>query len=198
MRVRHALRAVARMGVMTGVMAGVLVAGSGCSSPTAILDAATTVAEDRSMKRVRDDVAIKIDINAKMLARKYRDLFLEVSTNVYEGKVMLTGTVKTAGERRRATLLAAEVEGVKHIFNELQVAEGSIEGTASDLWIETKLKARLVTERQVRSINYRWRAVNGVVYFIGAARSRAELVRVIEIARDTRGVNKVVTHVRLR
>ena len=171
MRVRHALSAVARMGVMTGVMAGVLVAGSGCSSPTAILDAATTVAEDRSMKRVRDDVAIKIDINAKMLARKYRDLFLEVSTNVYEGKVMLTGTVKTAGERRRATLLAAEVEGVKHIFNELQVAEGSIEGTASDLWIETKLKARLVTERQVRSINYRWRAVNGVVYFIGAARS---------------------------
>ena len=198
MRVRHALRAVARMGVMTGVMAGVLAAGSGCSSPTAILDAATTVAEDRSMKRVRDDVAIKIDINAKMLARKYRDLFLEVSTNVYEGKVMLTGTVKTVGERRRATLLAAEVEGVKHIFNELQVAEGSIEGTASDLWIETKLKARLVTERQVRSINYRWRAVNGVVYFIGAARSRAELVRVIETARDTRGVNKVVTHARLR
>lgn len=194
MRVRHALRAV----LMAGVMTGALVTGSGCSSPTALLDAATTVAEDRSMKRVRDDAAIKIDINTKLLADKYRDLFLEVSTNVYEGQVMLTGTVLTAGERRRATLLASEVEGVKRIFNEVQVADGSLEGTASDLWIETKLKARLVGEGGVRSINYRWRAVNGVVYFIGAARSRKELVRVIEIARDTRGVGKVVTHVRLR
>ena len=171
---------------------------AGCSSPTAILDAATSVAEDRSIDRLRDDAQIKIDINGKLLAEKYRDLFLEVSTNVYEGNVLVTGTVKSTSDRRRATLLISEVEGVKKIFNELQVSEGSLEASASDLWIETKLKAQLVSEGEVRSINYRWRSVNGVVYFIGAARSREELVRVIQIARETKGVNKVVTHVNLR
>ena len=180
------------------VAAAMLGLAAGCSSPTAVLDAATSFAEDRSMAQLRDDAAIKIDLQGQLLADAYRDLFLEVSTNVYEGRVMLTGTVKSASDRRRATLLVSEVEGVKRIFNELQLAEGSVEGTASDLWIETKLKARLVAEGDVHSINYRWRSVNGVVYFIGTARSRAELVRVIQVARDTKGVGKVVTHVRLQ
>jgi len=132
------------------------------------------------------------------LAKKYRNLFLEVSTNVSVARVKLNGTVKTAADRRWATLLTAEVNGVKRVYNDFQVADGDIEGTASALWTETKLKARFLSEGNERSINYRWRAIDGVVYFIGAARSRKELVRVIEVARDTKGVKKVVTHVRLR
>ena len=181
------------------VAAAMLGLAAGCSSPTAVLDAATSFAEDRSMAQLRDDAAIKIDLQGQLLADAYRDLFLEVSTNVYEGRVMLTGTVNSLADKRRATELARAVEGVKEVYNDLQVTKaGGVEAAASDLWIETKLKARLVAEGDVHSINYRWRSVNGVVYFIGTARSRAELVRVIQVARDTKGVGKVVTHVRLR
>lgn len=151
------------------------------------------------MSQLGDDASIKIDLNGKLLAERYRDLFLDVNTNVYEGNVLLTGTVKSQKDKRRATLLSANVEGVKRIHNDLQVSKGGgFEGSASDLWIETKLKAQLVSTKGVKSINYRWRAVNGVVYFIGSARSRDELVKVIRIARATKGVKKVVTHVRLR
>ena len=80
----------------------VLIAGlalAGCSSPTMMLDAATTVAEDRTMSQVATDAGLKIDINAKLLSNKYRDLFLDVNTNVYENKVMLTGAVKTRAHK---------------------------------------------------------------------------------------------------
>ena len=48
------------------------------------------------------------------------------------------------------------------------------------------------------SINYRWRSVNGVVYFIGVAQNRGELAEVVRLARAMSHVNKVVTHVRIK
>ena len=172
---------------------------AGCSSPTAIIDAATTVAEDRTMSQVASDAGLKIDINAKLLSNQYRDLFLDVNTNVYEHRVMLTGSVGTNANKRRATLLVRSLKGVKKVINELQVTgEGGLTETANDLWIETKLKARLVSADGVNSINYRWRSVNGVVYFIGVAQNRRELKRVVRLARDTSHVNKVVSHVRIK
>ncbi len=91
------------------------------------------------------------------------------------------------------------IKGVKKVINDLQVSsEGSLKETAIDLWIETKLKARLVSADGVSSINYRWRSVNGVVYFIGVAQNRRELAKVVRVARGTNHVNKVVTHVRIK
>ncbi len=173
---------------------------AGCSSPTMMLDAATTVAEDRTMSQVASDAGLKIDINAKLLSNKYRDLFFDVNTNVYENRVMLTGAVETGAQKRRATLLVRSIKGVTKVINELQVTgdDGTLKETANDLWIETKLKARLVGADGVASINYRWRSVNGVVYFIGVAQNRSELAKVIRLARDTSHVNKVVTHVRIK
>ncbi len=185
------------LGACAAVAAGLALAG--CSSPTMMLDAATTVAEDRPMSQVMSDAGLKIDINMKLLSNKYRDLFLDVNTNVYENRVMLTGSVETTAEKRRATLLVLGVKGVTKVINELQVTtDGSLKDTANDLWIETKLKARLVGADGVSSINYRWRSVNGVVYFIGVAQNQDELAKVIRLARGTSHVNNVVSHVRIQ
>jgi osmotically-inducible protein OsmY len=186
-----------RLGACAVVVAGLALAG--CTSPTMMLDAATTVAEDRTMSQVMTDVGLKIDINTKLLSKQYRDLFFDVNTNVYENRVMLTGSVETASHKRRATLLVRGIKGVTKVINELQITEdGSLKETANDLWIETKLKARLVGAKGVASINYRWRSVNGVVYFIGVAQNRRELAKVVRLARDTNHVNRVVTHVRIK
>ena len=172
---------------------------AGCSSPTMILDAVTTVAEERPMSQVTADAGLKIDINTKLLSNKYRDLFLDMNTIVFERRVLLTGSVQTRAQKRRATRLVRGIKGVTKVINELQVTgDGTLMNTANDLWIETKLKARLLGAGGVSSINYRWRSVNGVVYFAGVAQNRRELARVIRLARSTNHVNKVVTHVRIK
>lgn len=53
----------------------------------------------------------------------------------------------------------------------------------------------ILAAKGVTSINYRWRSVNGVVYFLGLARSQEELDKVLALARQMDGVRDVVSHV---
>jgi osmotically-inducible protein OsmY len=170
-----------------------------CTQPTGLVNVASSPAEDRSFETLSADTAITFDINEILLGEKYRDLFAEISTDAYERVVLLTGTVKFAQNKQRATDLVRGVKGVKRIVNELQVTNDYGIGTAAnDLWIETKLKVLLLGTKDVRSINYRWRSVNGTVYVIGAARSQQEMDTVLDVIRKTDRVKKVINHAWVR
>ncbi len=170
-----------------------------CTQPTGLVNVASSPAEDRSLQTLHDDAAITLDINEALIGKQYSDLFAELSTDVYERVVMLTGTVMFAKNKRRATDLVRGVKGVKRIINELQVTSDYGPGAAAnDLWIETKLKVKLLGTKGIRSINYRWRSVNGVVYVIGAGRSQEEINTLLNVIRTTDRVNKVVNHVWIR
>tara|TARA_R110000868_G_scaffold1554_4_gene12511 strand:+ start:14115 stop:14699 length:585 start_codon:yes stop_codon:yes gene_type:complete len=183
-------------GIAAVALMGMLAA---CTQPTGLMNVASSPVEDRSIETLRDDTAITFDINEILLGEKYRDLFPEISTDVYEHVVLLTGTVKYAENKQRASEIVRSVKGVKRIINELQVTDQyGIGPAANDLWIETKLKVLLLGTKDIRSINYRWRSVNGTVYLIGTARSQAELNTVIDVIRKTERVKKVVNHAWIR
>lgn len=170
-----------------------------CTQPTGLVNVASSPVEDRSLETLRDDTAITFDINEILLGEKHRDLFPEISTDVYEHVVMLTGTVKFAQNKQRATDIVRGVKGVKRIINELQVTKDyGVGAAANDLWIETKLKVLLLGTKNIRSINYRWRSVNGSVYVIGAARSQAEMNTVLNVIRKTERVKRVINHAWVR
>jgi osmotically-inducible protein OsmY len=166
-----------------------------CSNPTAWLDVATTPAEDRSFTDVTEDARIKLAISDRLLSSQYRDLFFDVSSIVYQGRVLLTGKVKSEQDKARATELARSIGGVKEVFNEIIVAGDNLANAANDTFIEAEIKARLLGTRDVKSIDYRWTAVNGTVYLIGLARSNAEARRAVEVIRNTKYVKQVVAHV---
>ena len=170
-----------------------------CTQPTGLVNVASSPAEDRSLQTLRDDAAITFDINERLVGKQYSDLFAEISTDVYEHVVMLTGTVKFAQNKQRASDLVRSVKGVKRIVNELQVTNDyGPAAAANDLWIETKLKVKLLGTKGIRSINYRWRSVNGIVYVIGAGRSQQEMNTVLNVIRTTERVKKVVNHAWVR
>lgn len=170
-----------------------------CTQPTGLVNVASSPAEDRSIETLRDDTAITFDINEILLGEKYRDLFAEISTDSYERVVLLTGTVKFAQNKQRATDLVRSVKGVKRVVNELQVtSDYGVRAAANDLWIETKLKVLLLGTKDIRSINYRWRSVNGTVYLIGAGRSQREMNTVLDVIRKTDRVKRVINHAWVR
>ena len=151
-----------------------------------------TITADRSLFNVLDDLYIKNTISNALLDEA---LLLDISTDVYQGMVMLTGAVKDAETRQKAEDLARKVDGVRELFNEIQVTdENWLKSLPIDLWVENTLTAKLVFASGVSSVDYRWRAVNGIVYFIGMARSREELDKVIALAR-MHGVRRIVSHV---
>lgn len=178
-----------------------LIALSGCT-PLGIATgvgatAGVAIAQEGGMKRAASDVAIQAHIN-DLWFRHNVETFSKLDMTVNNGRVLLTGVVQDPEERVEAVRLAWQPKGVKQVINEIQIAEGEgIVGFARDSWISTRLRTVLTVNKEVQSINYSIDTVQGIVYLMGVAQDQAELNRVIEIARTTPDVKRVVSYVKM-
>lgn len=172
---------------------------AGCAEILAVpMDAVTMVVEDRPLSGAKDDIGVKASI-LTTFAEEAKGLLVDVNADVYGGEVMLTGSVKKSEDRRKAVELARRVDGVKNLYNEIQVTEeGGFSASAKDIGIELTLKANLLGASGVGSINLRWRSVNGIVYYLGLVYSREELDKVMSVTRAVDGVKHIVSHIRIK
>lgn len=156
------------------------------------------VAQERSAGNAVDDGVITFTINERLL-RHHVDLFQAVGVEVYEGRVLLTGSVPEPDDRIEAVRIAWLADGVIEVLNEIQVTDrGGLVDYARDTWVTTQLRSKLLLDMEVRAINFNVETVNGVVYLIGIAQDQAELERVTNHARTITNVIKVVSHTRLK
>jgi osmotically-inducible protein OsmY len=158
--------------------------------------AGVAVAEERSLGAQVDDASIAVQIN-EQLFRYNEALFEDVSIDVTEGRVLLTGVVPKPEDRVDAVRLTWQVGGVKEVMNEIQVTNADFDAYANDVWIATQLRSDLLWDKDIASINYNVDSVHGVVYITGIAKSQEELNRVIAHARTIASVRQVVTYVRV-
>lgn len=177
-----------------------LLANAGCV-PLAIGAGAATgvaVAEERSVGAALDDTTIRLNVGALML-KEDEQLASMVDIEVLEGRVLLTGSVRTANDRVSATMITWRSAGVKEVINELQVKDKSTLGNlANDSWITTKLRAKILANTSISDLNYSIETVNGVVYLLGIAKNQQELDAVTNYARNLSGVVRVVSYVRVK
>ncbi len=155
-------------------------------------------AQERSLSDTAHDAGVQA---AVAQAWKNYNLKLndDLNCTVYEGRVLITGTVSSDDWRAEAVKRTWQVDGVKEVYDEIQV--GPDEGFVQDMGdttITSKLKTQLIADGDVREINYTITTVKGVVYVIGTARSKAELDRVVDHARNIGDVKRVVSYVRIR
>lgn len=182
--------------------AGIAVAGiglSGCASMVVGAAATAGVAayQERGISGVAADTKISSQVRLKMIEAD-KMLFSDVGIEVYEGRVMLTGRVRSDERRAEAVRLAWSVENVKDVINEIQISENPLSDIANDSWITTQLQTQMTLDKEVLAINYSLETVGGVVYLIGIAQDRKELDRVLNIARNIKYVKQVVNHVRIK
>jgi osmotically-inducible protein OsmY len=179
--------------------AAALAAGLGGCGPALLGAGAATVgvaaAQERGAKGALSDVETQVAINNALLNHS-TDLFANVNTAVSEGRVLLTGSVANPQDSVDATRLAWTAPGVVEVINELTVdSMRGFQGFASDRWIATQLRTRLVGDAKIASRNYNIEIYDGVVHLIGVALSPDELRRATWHASMTPGVREVVSHV---
>lgn len=182
---------------------------SGCVQ--VVTETAKKAREDRTTGDQVTDGRIGTGILSR-LGSKDKGLLLDVSADVWEQRVLLTGTLSDPKVRGEVVQLVRQDQRVRQVYDEIQIVSkgeqearreqagkekqeapsGARQGV-TDFWISTKIEAQLVAASGVRSVNYRWRSVGNTVYIIGRARSAAELNKVLEICRATDGV-KAVKH----
>lgn len=119
-----------------------------------------------------------------------------IEKSVNNGSVLLTGRVETIEQKVLATKLAWEIKGVREVVNEVQVIQdNSLRDKAKDLAASAQLRAALIGDQNISSLNFSIDVVNGIVYLSGVASDEMEKERVIAHAQELRFAKKVVNYI---
>jgi len=157
---------------------------------------AMVIAEgDRSMGTVIDDATIKVNIAAKFISSE-DNLFVDVSTTVLNGRVLMTGLVDNQEVRIDAVRRVWEVEGVQEVINEIQIGNrASLKEYANDVWINTQSKAVAAKAVGLRVVSYNFETIQGKVYIAGITSRPEQLEDLINAVKTIKGVKEIVNYV---
>jgi osmotically-inducible protein OsmY len=171
----------------------VIAAGAGAGALVAV-----STSKEKPAKQSRNDEKLE-----KSVRRALKDsddtLASRVGVTAFDGHVVLTGAVPLRDDRIKAAKIAWNVKNVKDVQNEIQVGDiGGSGRDADDAWISSRVRNAIHGYQVVADVGYKVETVNGVVYLMGVAPSRADLDRVTDRASRVKGVKKVVSLVRVR
>jgi osmotically-inducible protein OsmY len=173
---------------------------SGCVwvAATGVVAGVSAARQERTIGNAIDDTRIKATLDGRM-AQDSAKLFLNVSSTVVEGRVLLAGRVSRPKARLDASRIAWSVEGVRKVDNDLEVADdqGWLD-RPSDLIMRTELATVLLADPQIKDVNYTTDVVHGVIYLMGVAQNRAEVDRVVDHAERINGAKRVENYVVLK
>ena len=173
---------------------------SGCASAvigvgTAAVAASTT---EKGLSTSVADTQIHAKLTDQFIQNDFT-LVTAVNITVNDGAVLLTGKIKKPEEKILATKLAWTVRGVREVVNELQITDSStIKDIAKDLAASATLRGKLISDKDVSSLNFSIDVVNGTVYLAGVASDLNEMKRVVDHAREVRFTKEVVNYIILQ
>ena len=159
---------------------------------TAAVAASTT---EKGFSTSVSDTVIKAKLTDKFI-KNDASLVTGIESSVSNGAVLMTGKLDTHDQKILATRLAWEIKGVKEVINEIQiVSDKSLKTTARDLAASAQLRAALIGDQEISSLNYSIDVINGIVYLSGVASNEKERERVITHAQALRFAKKVVNYI---
>ena len=143
-----------------------------------------------------DDTVITTQVKmALMKESSTATLGTDVSTT--NGVVLLQGTVQDNTERDMTTKVAASVQGVKSVENEMKVTNeltSTVSERLEDSAITTKVKMALTLHASTGALRTSVTTTDLVVTVSGKAKNKAEKELVTKVVEDVEGVKKVINN----
>lgn len=185
--------ALQRLALALTASAALMTALSGCVPlmvGAGAVGAGMVATDRRSSGAQLDDTTIEVRGAARI--REIANDNMNVTVVSFNRQVLLTGTVGSEADRKRAEEVVAKVDNVRTVFNEVTVGQGStIADRSNDTFITSKVKASLLDQKDIFANTFKVTTERGVVYLMGIA-TRQETDRATEITRGVDGVRKVV------
>ena len=131
------------------------------------------------------------------LIYKYNeDLIAETKVFVNNGSVLFTGKLKNPNDKIEFTKLAWKIRGVKEVNNEIQITDKtSIKNIARDIASLGEIRARLMADKSINSVNFSIDVVNDKAYISGVATNEFEINLVKNHASSARFINEVYNYI---
>lgn len=154
---------------------------------------ATKVATDpRTTGRQVDDEVLEEKVAYNL--NKDDELKEDARLNVvaYNGKVLLIGQAPNEAAKEQAKNIAAGVEGVEMVYDEIRIGEKiGVMQVTQDGWITTKIKSQLFANSEVKATDVKVITENGEAFLIGKL-SNTQADAAANVARNVNGVKRVV------
>jgi osmotically-inducible protein OsmY len=167
---------------------------SGCGSMLAAVESGP-IEEDPGKRTVAqrledESIETKAIVNIKAADDGFDEANLVIVS--YNGYVLIAGQVESEGLKQKAANEVRDIEGVRRIYNELEVAPTTSGKVRSqDVWLTTQVKSALLFRSDTPGSRVKVVTENGVVYLMGLVSSE-EADRAAAVARGIENVRKVV------
>lgn len=176
--------------VLSSALAGVFTGLSlGCSQAS---DVAGAQPVSTSIGTEIDDSVVSAKVKSALLADSdIKGFDFKITTR--KGEVQLSGFVDNQLQLERALAVTQAVPGVKKIDNKvsLKTAPSTIGNKVDDSIVTTQVKAALLREPSIKSLDIAVVTRQGVVQLSGFVDSQTQIARAIEVAHAVAGVNSV-------
>ena len=157
-----------------------------------------------SLGAAAKEKGLATSINDNLIKTKISNLIFKLDKNlisntrifVNNGSVLITGKVKNPNDKIEFTKLAWTVRGVNEVNNEIQITDTSlIKNVARDVASMGEIRARIMQDKKINSLNYSIDVVNDKAYLSGVASSKEEMLLVKNHASSARFVKEVYNYI---
>ena len=174
----------------------VIVSGCVGYSSTGVLGTGVSIALDpRSLGTQIDDSIMQQNLRAKLISAD-KSYIISVKTKILDGRIFLTGKVNAVEDKLKITKLAWEIKGARSVKNDLQIKEEfNFKRSAKDLLITSQLRAALIGNKKIKSVNYNIDTYKKNIYIYGIAQNETERDEVTKEAKQILDVEDVITSI---
>ena len=142
-----------------------------------------------------NDTLIKTKIS-NLIYKFNKNLIADTKVFINNGSVLFTGKVKNPNEKIEFTKLAWTIRGVKEVNNEIQITDkSSIKNIARDVASLGEIRARIISDKSINSINFSVDVVNDKAYVSGVANNEVEINLVKNHALSAKFVKEVYNYI---
>jgi len=185
---KHAARA-----LLIDSLAASSIVTSGCFplAATGVVMGAMALTDRRTVGAQAEDQGIELKASAQLRdGLRYPG---GISVTSYNRRVLLTGQVANAEDKRRAEQLVGRIDNVRAVHNELQIAgQPGLTATAADTTTTTAVKLAFAEDKEIPAGSIKIVTESGAVFLMGLV-TQNEAQKAARIASRVRGVQRVVT-----
>ena len=178
---------------LAGLFTGFVV---GCSQSS---DVAGAPSPSTTIGTEIDDSVVSTRVKSALLADPdIKGFDFKIATR--KGEVQLSGFVDNQPQIERALVVVHAIEGVKSIDNKVSLkgAPTTIGNKVDDSIVTTQVKAALLADANIKSLDIAAVTRQGVVQLSGFVNNQTQMDRAIEVARGIEGVNSVSNEMSLK
>ena len=165
-------------------------------SSTGVLGTGVSIALDpRSLGTQIDDSLMQQNLRARLLAAD-KGYIISVKTKILDGRIFLTGKVNSVEDKLKVTKLAWEIKGARSVNNDLQIKEKfDFKRSAKDLLITSQLRAAMISNKKIKSVNYNIDTYKKIIYVYGIAQNKTERDEITKEAKQILDVKDIITSI---